>query len=333
MHLLFFPIKLIISLRNLFSEKNYQACLINDTVIFVYRNNPEIVVRDYHFYVQGLLINYLAGLEKKCLIFFECPGLRLLKLCLPFFEVYLQIEHTLLHPEAKDGLITVPGSLATLDGDGSYLVRIAEFEKLNQASLVIDYSRVNLLNIESSELLRSFRQKSFCISPSLYPIHISPDGRSGSITLFGNPDIPRRKLFLQELKNAQIEYKNVRGMYFGVEEVYRKAKIIINVRQTDIYYTLEELRVLPALRSGAIVISEIAPFIEKTAYSKFIIFGTIEELPSLIKEVEQNYQAVHRRIFGDGSENSHFMKRMRRIEKCNVLSMQRAVNYLNSSRN
>ncbi|QWD91015.1 hypothetical protein [Polynucleobacter sp. MWH-Braz-FAM2G] len=331
MRLLFFFLKFIISFRNLFSEKSYQVFLINQKAIFIYRSNPEIVVRDYYFYVQGLLLDSLVALNSKCLVFFECPGLKLLKICLPFYEIYLQIEHTLLDPKATKEFKTLPGKLSTGDGSENYLVRIAEFEKLNQASLVIDYSRVNLFNIASSELLKNFRLKSFCISPSLYPIDTKTSGRSGVITLFGNPEIPRRKLFLEALNNAQIEFKNVRGMYFGVEEVYRKAKIIVNVRQTDIFYTLEELRVLPALRSGAIVISEVAPYIKKTAYSKFIIFGTIEELPGLIKEVEQNYQVVHQRIFGDGSENSHFMKRMRRIEKCNVLSMQRAVNYLNSS--
>lgn len=329
MSLLFIFIRLILAVRNPFSNKKYQASLVNNAIL-VYRQNPEIVIGDYSRYVQELLLSKLGGIKRKMVVFYECPGLSFLKYLAPSSNIYLQIEHTLLKPEAPNTNFTFSGGLKVLNRDELYLVRVDNFVKLNQADVVFDYSRINLHNIRSSKKLLTYSKKTFCISPAIYPLSLSTAGRSGAITLFGNLNIPRRKLFLEDLDKHQVDSQNISGVYFGVEKVYEKAKIVINIRQSDLYDTLEELRVLPALRSGAIVICENAPYMEKTAYSQFVIWGSIEEIPALIIEVERNYEAVHRRIFGDGSENSHFVKRMRRIEKCNQLAMNRAINLVNN---
>lgn len=328
MYLLFLIISFMIYWRNFFSNKKYGVQLVG-RIIFIYRSNPEIVINDYYFYIQKLLIRSLGLLEKKSLIFFECQGLKPFKLLLPHIDIFLQIEHTLFKPGSPFSSGGIPGNLFLSQGPGKYLIRIAEFQKLKSADIIIDYSRINLLNIQSSHLLQNYLHKSFCISPALYPLFTGIQGRKGAITLFGNLDNQRRKLFLDDLRRHEIASQNINGIYFGVDEIYRHVKIVINIRQTDGHDTLEELRVLPALRSGAIIISETAPFVEKTAYSKFIIWGPLQELPSLIKEVEGNYQAIHRSIFGDGSANSQFIKRMKRIEKRNSLSIQRAINKIN----
>ena len=329
MPFLYLIVTAIIWLRNPFSRKKYQTQLINK-VILIYRSNPEIVIHDYYNYILGFLFQNLENIEKTNLVFYECPGLRPLKfLCSPI-NIYLQIEHTLFRPGSKTSSSAIQGELSVPGGSQKYLIRIAELDKLSSADIIFDYSRINLFNIQSSPVLRDYLQKSFCISPALYPIFTGVNGRHGVITLFGNPDISRRKLFLKALEHQGVSSENIRGVYFGVDEIYRKTKIVINIRQTDGYETLEELRVLPALRSGAIVICESAPYVEKTAYSKFIIWGTLQNLPSLIAEVENNYDEIHQRIFGDGSESSSFMKRMKRIEKCNQLAINRAINHINA---
>jgi len=328
MYFLFLFIALTVYLRNPFFSKKYSVCRSNRT-IFIFRSNPEIVIHDYCYYVQKLLIQNLGQLKKRGVVFYECPSFKPLKLLMPSTNISLQIEHTLFNPAGNVLSSGIPGGLKVPGHQKNYLVRIADIEKLTKADIIFDYSRINLFNIRSAPELRDYLRKSFCISPSLYPIFIDTHGRNGVITLFGNPNLSRRKSFLDDLKKHQILSKNIRDVYFDIDKIYQKTKIVINIRQTDSYDTLEELRVLPALRSGAVVICETAPYAEKTAYSKFIIWGSLEELPHLVMDVEKNYEEVHARIFGDGVIDSPFIRRMKRIERCNALAMKRAINRMN----
>jgi hypothetical protein len=328
MPFLFWLISAFLLLRNPFSGKKYRAYRIHHAIL-VARQNPEIVLQDYSHYVERLLMQSLDRLDKRTVVFYECPGLHFWKAILPSRSILLQIEHTLLKPkDARGNSAVFSGQLPLANSSSVYLVRIHDFAKLQLADLVIDYSRINLWNVRSAMDLKAYFQKTICISPALYPLHLSTQKRAGVITLFGNTEVERRKCFLEDLKRHAVVSKNISGVYSGVEQIYQKAKVVINIRQTDVYDTLEELRVLPALRSGAIVICENAPFKEKTAYSQFIIWGSLEEIPQLVKDVEINYEVVHRRIFGDGSQNSAFNQRMARIERCNALAMQRALRKL-----
>ena len=233
---------------------------------------------------------------------------------------------------AADGGVGVYVLVVALIIPGSserYLVRIADFSRLSKANIIFDYSRINLHNIHSNVAFQAYAEKTFCISPMLYPLYISTEGREGSITLFGNPNDSRRKDFLESLKKHRVESRNVQGVYSNLDAVYRQAKIVINIRQTEHHDTLEELRVLPALRSGAIVICESAPYAEKTWYSKFILWGTLAELPDLIADTQINYNQIHAQIFGTLELNSPFMRRMNRIELCNKLVAEKATRKLN----
>ena len=320
----FFIIRAILILKNYFSKKKYNADLINNFIL-IYVVNPELVIHDYSFFVCGLLKNNLSKAEKKGILFYECNSPFFLKLLFPIFQVALQIEHTLVKPNGRDTQGAPAGKLKILNSDERYLVRIANYSALSKFDLIIDYSRINLHNIRTSNQFKAYLGKSLCISPTLYQPHISIRGREGIITLFGNPEESRRKEFLATLKSHQIYSCNINGVFINVDAIYRKVKIVINIRQTDEHDTMEELRVLPALRCGAIVICESAPFLEKTRYSQFLICGTLTELPNIIIDVEQNYHYYYTRIFGYDKTSSPFLRRMKRIEHCNQLSLTRAI--------
>ena len=315
---------------NLFTGRQCQIKLINH-VLLVSRRNPDKVINDYYRYVLELLLKNLRSINKRCIIFFDYPKFRLLAKLLPVIYIDLQIEHTLVKPGGRDSEGSLVGGVQIKNSHNNYLIRIANFSKLNQADIIFDYSRINLFNIRSTKALQDYSRKSFCISPALYSINTNPIGRNGIITLFGNVDEPRRKSFLEDLKRHRIDSKNISGIYFGIDEIYRKTKIVINIRQTDYHDTLEELRVLPALRSGAIVICESAPCVEKTWYSKYIIWGTVAQLPQLIADTEKNYDQIHLRIFGSLTTNSSFLVRMLRIERCNELASNRAIKLMNKN--
>jgi len=328
MNLIFIITRCCIHLRNLFSSKQFQVELLN-RCIFLSRRNPEVVIYDYYFYIRDLLRTDLCGVQKACFVLYECNWFHFLKIFLPVVRINLQIEHTLVKPGGRGAENAFLGNLIIPNSEHQYLVRIAHFEDLKQSSIVFDYSRINLHNIRSNLALHVFLKKVFCISPVLYPISVGVDGREGIITLFGNPEDSRRKLFLEDLNRHQIRSSNIRGIYFGIDSIYRSVKIVINIRQTEYHDTLEELRVLPALRSGAIVVCEAAPYAVKTWYSKFIIWGSIDQLPKLIADTEKNYNHIHSKIFGISEDHSPFIRRMKRIERCNQLIMLRAVQKVN----
>lgn len=328
MNLIFLITRCCVHLSNQFSNKQFQVELVSRCIL-VSRFNPEIVIYDYYFYIRGLLSADLFRVQKFSFIFYDCNRFNFLKIFLPIVHIKLQIEHTLVKPGGRGAENALSGGLLIPNSEQQYLIRIAHYDDLKQASIVFDYSRINLYNIRSNQAFQIFFRKVFCISPALYPICIDIDGREGVITLFGNPDDSRRKLFLEDLYGYQIKSSNIREKYFGIDSIYRKAKIVVNIRQTDYHDSLEELRVLPALRSGAIVISETAPYAARTWYSKFIIWGSIDQLPNLISDTEKNYDQIHSKIFGISVENSPFVRRMKRIEYCNQLSIQRAIKKVN----
>lgn len=326
------PIKTLINLfiycQKFLKGKNYSYQKIG-YVYFIFDNSYDRVIRDYHDYVKSLFAGRLIVIETPCVILFGCSGFSWLKIFLPIKKIEFQIEHTLVKPGARDCEGALPGHIVIVGGSDRYLVRLANALRLEDANLVIEYSQINQLNIQQSPKLTAYASKSFCISPALYPLIESSLESSGrrslnTITLFGNPNEPRRKKFLNALTAFGVNSQNINNVFDGVEDLYRNTQILINIRQTDHHDTLEELRVLPALRCGVIVISERAPLIEKIRYSKYIIWGELDELPALVMEVQNNYEYCHKKLF----DNSGFIRRMNRISRRNELVSLRAVEHL-----
>jgi hypothetical protein len=78
-----------------------------------------------------------------------------------------------------------------------------------------------------------------------------------------------------------------------------KYKILVNIHQTDHYQTLEELRVLPALMTGILVISEDSPYKEHIPFSKHIIWSTYDNIVDTINNVLDNYDFFRKKYLTD----------------------------------
>ena len=323
-------IRWLVALRNYFSSKHFQVELLGN-VILIYRTNPEVVIKDYYFYIYCLLKSNLTVVNKRCIVLYDFSLPQLLKKIFPIFEISLQIEHTLVKPGGRESNLAKRGELPIPNSDDYYLIRIDNLKKQLSANFIFEYSRINYYNIRSDPNFKHFFKKMYCISPTLYPINTVIDGRKGVITVFGNPNEARRKTFLEALAKQKILSRNIQNVYSDIDVIYRDIKIMINIRQTDHHDTLEELRVLPALRSGVIVICESAPFAEKTWYSKFIIWGALADLPKIVMDVEKNYNDYHNLIFGSVNSHSAFRMRMKRIEQCNQLAVLRMTNRMNNN--
>ncbi len=72
---------------------------------------------------------------------------------------------------------------------------------------------------------------------------------------------------------------------------------MINIHQTDHHDTFEELRCLPALLCGCIIISEDSPLKEHIPYNKYIIWTTYDRIIETVTDVLNNYEVYWDNIF------------------------------------
>ena len=78
---------------------------------------------------------------------------------------------------------------------------------------------------------------------------------------------------LNQIKQKGITYINVNNCFEKdkLQTLYKNTKILINIHQTDHHHTFEELRVLPALQCGVLVICEHSPLSNLIPGNDYII--------------------------------------------------------------
>jgi hypothetical protein len=288
------------------------------------------ITRYYYLYCVELIKQAIYNAEVCCNVVFGNYSFQFDN-NYPIVKIDIQIEHTLVKPEGRISENAVSGIVPiSAKEKACYLVRIANFEYLDDLDIVIDYSNVNVVNIKKCGCYQSFSEKLFHLSPLVYDFNIDLFCKNRDlevITLFGNPDDPRRSHFLNTLEYKGIDCKNINNHYEDVDLLYLRTKILINIRQTDFHDTLEEMRVLPALLCGVIVISESAPLVKYTYYSRFILWAKIEDLPDLAADVIKNYKQYHAKIFGGG----RFFRRVNRLKKKNEIIASKIVNRIKTA--
>ena len=132
-----------------------------------------------------------------------------------------------------------------------------------------------------------------------------------TLTTFIRPTEPRRNQLLATLAALGFDHKNINNCFdtVALRELYCNTKILINIHQTLHHHTFEELRVLPALLCGVLVISEEIPLKSLIPYKDYIIWSSYEKIAEKVIEVSENYEFYHDMIFGGSNElltNLHF---------------------------
>jgi hypothetical protein len=270
-------------------------------VQIAYHPGHTIFLRHYYLYCVDLFRQRLAAVDVPCNAIFGDYSVDFGNRC-PTLRIDIQHEHTLVKPGGRDSAGGIVGTTPVIDADGHYLVRIERFDYLKQLDAVIEYSAANIAHVAGSGQFDDYLRKTLCIAPLLYDFDAGTGQRSEEIiALFSDFGQPRRSAFLQRARSAQLPLRRIKGMFDGeqLRRLYRNAKILVNVHQTDHHHTFEELRVLPALLCGVIVVSEDVPLKQHIPYAHFIIWSRYDDLVDTLRSVHEHYAEHWQRIFGD----------------------------------
>jgi hypothetical protein len=285
--------------------------------IIAYNPNHDIAVREYYLYVVGLFTQAVNQLNLDRNLLFGNYAFDFQN-NLQTMKVDLQFEHTLVKPGGRDSEGAPPGAVPIEGTSEKYLVRIPRLDYLKTLDVVIEYSRPNIENIRRSGLFDAYLEKVIYVAPMIYelaPPLFQSEKAKQCVTMFADVSQPRRVVFLDILRQHGIPSENVKGC-FGKEDLrnlYADTKVLANVRQTPHHDTQEELRILPALLNGVIIVCEESPLQSEIPYGEFVIFAPIDLIPSKIKYVLDHYEEVWNGIF----KNNRFMTVMQRLANGN----------------
>ena len=266
----------------------------------LYEKNYTFYIKDYYNYVVKLVKKILTNNDYGINVLFNyynnIPNNN------KNIVIGINFEHTLVKIGGRSAENSLPGNISNMDSDEKYLVRIDGYENLINKNIIIDYSIPNLININKSLRYEDYYNKSIYISALLYKPYFNIDNRNIKLlTTFINTNEPRRHRLLENIKNKNMEHININNCFEKKElkALYRNTKIIINIHQTDHHHTFEELRVLPALLNGVIVIAEESPLRESVPYHKHVIWSSYDNILDKVVEVENNYEDYYKKIFND----------------------------------
>jgi hypothetical protein len=262
-----------------------------------YDDEPSKHIKEYYNYCYKLLKKKLYEIDEPINIIFG-PYNYNFNDGVTVIKVDIQCEHTLVKDGGRSVTNKVFGKIPTGSGD-FYLVRIDKFEYFNSLDVILEYSIPNIINVSKSDQLNDFSYKMINIAPLLYDLNFDNTNKTDIITLFTNNVSDRRNKFLFDIKNMGINHINVDNCYStnDIINTYNKTKILINVHQTDHHHTFEELRVLPALSRGVIIISESVPLKDEIPYGDYIIWSEYDDLINTIIDVQNNYEEYYNKLF------------------------------------
>ena len=147
------------------------------------------------------------------------------------------------------------------------------------------------------------------ISPALYndKLNLNKEGKNLDVlTTFIDLNNERRKNLISQMIKDKINHVNLENCFSSdeLEKNLINSKIVVNVHQKETNQTFEELRCLPALMKGAIVISENSFLQDKIPYGNMIIWCDYKDIVKYVNHVLKNYNAWHAKIFNKTNERT-----------------------------
>ncbi len=217
-------------------------------------------------------------------------------------QININYEHTLIKDQAT---IEAPKSKVVYNNE-NYLVYFKNFKNLEKSDILLDYSLPNLYNVRTCSYYDYMSKKHLYIAPNLYDnLHIEHKNRNiNSLTTFLNV-FGKRKAFLNNIKKNNLKHSNINNCFkkTEIQKLYQNTKILINIHRRYDAHSFEELRCLPALQNGAIVVSEKSPLTNLLPYNKLIIWEDYDNIIDKVKHILNNYDKYYKHIFCEKNIN------------------------------
>jgi len=242
--------------------------IINNSELFYDTKWNNGNLNEYYQYILNDITLFLTNNNVPYSVNFGCNNV------LKDINLDFQYEHTFIKNEYNNG----------------YSCTVNKFDELIKLQSVFEYSNANLNHIKTSDYFKENSDVFRYYPPLLYDISNSDNRFKNCLTIHSSTS--RRNNIHQKVDMDY--YHNV----YGVGNIYCKNiikkvmdeyKVLVNIHQTDRYSTLEELRVLPALLTGILVISEDSPYKEHIPISKHIIWSPYDTIVETINNVLENY--------------------------------------------
>ena len=286
--------------------------------IMTLRSPPSFLTEYYDYCVRGILAAIERGEVGSLAVFFSDQNFRHRR---KVKTVMINSEHTLVRQNGRDSAGSLIGNVPVVGTAGfeKYLVRIpGGTQNLSNAHQIIDYSIPNTINVLQSEHRTLYLHKAHYIAPLLSPIMLNPSSQGRDLDrIFTLMTLPkggdRRTGMIEGLRSSGVETVNISGLFGDTSKKMSQIGILLNLHQTEHHHTLEELRILPALLQGVVVVSEPSPLTDTVPYSQFVTFATVDELPKVLCGIMENYDSHWENTFASGD----FDKAVSSIEQSN----------------
>lgn len=281
---------------------------------FCYTNTHVIHTKEYYDYIVGLIKNWLSLNDLKINVILGNYTVNFNNQN-KTIKLDIQCEHTLVVDGGRSVNDKIFGKVEC--NDGFYLIRIDNFNYYNNLDLVIEYSLPNIHNISTNDSFIDYLSRIIYVPPIIYEINFDKQHKKELLCLFVKDNNERRTKTLNSLEQLGLPIKTVTNCFSKdcLVNLYKETKILINIHQTDHHHTFEELRVLPALLNGVLIISEDVPLKDKIPYGEFIIWSQYDDISKKVKEVNENYEYYYNEIFNNSKLSSILIEMKKNNDK------------------
>lgn len=286
--------------RELFAKEKFEKADITGNIWIP--NHVPLHLQPYMGYLKRLLKEHGEATSPRRPIFL-CFSKHSHKLPRKSLRIVVQPEQTITSSSESDQIFAQSKTIDPANGKPYFVRILGDFDGFAEADFIFEYSATNLAHVLNSDLAPLYRDRAIYIPPLIgFPDHERTIRSAPTIsTMFGGPGVGRRADMLAEMHKRGIHSTNIFNK-IDYKKAFQDVAIMLNYRQFSSFHTLEELRVLPSLVQGCIVVTEDAPLLTNVPYSEFLEVATELQFVDKVQHVAEHYEEVWGRVFGKNSE-------------------------------